>query len=97
MKHKTHEADNFESKPFPEVPIEIKRAASSIPLSGGPSATGSSKAMLLRLFQSDLFTSSQAVFYLFKYVNEPGIQFYLCERLKSMPRAEIEFLIPQIW
>ena len=58
---------------------------------------GNSKGLLLRLFQSDLFTSTQAVYYLYKYSAEPGIQFYLCERLKDMPRDQIEFLLPQLW
>ncbi len=61
------------------------------------SKSSNSKGLLLRLFQSDLFTSTQAVYYLYKYAAEPGIQFYLCERLKLMPHDEIEFLLPQIW
>lgn len=57
----------------------------------------SSKALLLRLFQSELFTEVQALHYLQKYSNEPGIQYYLCERLKEFPEEEIEILIPQLW
>lgn len=57
----------------------------------------SSKAMLLRLFQSELFTASQAVHYLQKYSTEPGIQFYLCERLKRMPFEDVEILLLQLW
>lgn len=55
------------------------------------------KGLLLRLFQSDLFTPTQAVYYLYKYSTEPGIQFYLCERIKDMPSEQVEFLLPQIW
>lgn len=57
----------------------------------------SSKALLLRLFQSELFTPIQALHYLQKYSNEPGIQYYLCERLKEFSETDIEFLIPQLW
>lgn len=57
----------------------------------------SSKALLLRLFQSELFTSLQALHYLQKYSNEPGIQYYLCERLKEFSESELEGLIPQLW
>ncbi len=57
----------------------------------------SSKALLLRLFQSELFTPIQALHYLQKYSNEPGIQYYLCERLKEFPEVDIEYLIPQLW
>lgn len=57
----------------------------------------SSKALLLRLFQSELFTAVQALHYLQKYSNEPGIQYYLCERLKELPEEDIEVIIPQLW
>lgn len=57
----------------------------------------SSKALLLRLFKSELFTAVQALHYLQKYSNEPGIQYYLCERLKELPEEDVEVLIPQLW
>ena len=57
----------------------------------------SSKALLLRLFQSELFTTVQALHYLRKYSNEPGIQYYLCERLKELPEEDVEVIIPQLW
>ena len=57
----------------------------------------SSKSLLLRLFQSELFTAVQALHYLQKYSNEPGIQYYLCERLKAFPEQEVEIIIPQLW
>lgn len=57
----------------------------------------SSKALLLRLFQSELFTAVQALHYLQKYSNEPGIQYYLCERLKELPEEDVEMIIPQLW
>lgn len=57
----------------------------------------SSKSLLLRLFQSELFTAVQALHYLQKYSNEPGIQYYLCERLKELPDEDVEVLLPQLW
>jgi hypothetical protein len=57
----------------------------------------STKALLLRLFQSELFTAVQALHYLQKYSNEPGIQYYLCERLKELPEQNVDILIPQLW
>lgn len=54
------------------------------------------KGMLLRLFQSELFTAAQAVHYLFRYGNEPGIQYYLCERLRMLAPDSVQFLLPQI-
>ena len=57
----------------------------------------SSKSLLLRLFQSDLFTAVQALHYLQKYSNEPGIQYYLCERLKELPDEDVEIFLPQLW
>lgn len=57
----------------------------------------SSKSLLLRLFQSELFTGVQALHYLRKYSNEPGIQYYLCERLKELPEEDVEVIIPQLW
>lgn len=56
-----------------------------------------SKGMLLRLFQSDLFTAAQAAHYLGRYFDAPGIQFYLCNRLRTMPFDEVRFLLPQLW
>lgn len=73
-------------------PIETSQIIKSF-----PNSSSNSKGLLLRLFQSDLFTPTQAVYYLGKYSNEPGIQFYLCERLRDMPNDQIEFLLPQIW
>lgn len=57
----------------------------------------SSKALLLRFFQSEFFTPIQALHYLQKYSNEPGIQYYLCERLKQFSEKDFEFIIPQLW
>jgi len=56
-----------------------------------------SKGMLLRLFQSDLFTAAQAVHYLGRYSDAPGIQFHLCNRLKMMAFDDVRFLLPQLW
>lgn len=58
---------------------------------------GTSKSLLLRLFQSELFTAVQALHYLQKYYNEPGIQYYLCERLKQFPEEDVNDLLPQLW
>lgn len=57
----------------------------------------SSKSLLLRLFQSELFTAIQALHYLQKYPKEPGIQYYLCERLKELPEEDVEVIMPQLW
>ena len=57
----------------------------------------SSKALLLRLFQSELFTAVQALHYLQKYSHEPGIQYYLCERMKELPEEDVEVIVPQLW
>lgn len=70
---------------------------SSVILSTYNSRIISSKALLLRLFKSELFTAVQAIHYLQKYSNEPGIQYYLCERLKELPEDDVEVLIPQLW
>ncbi len=88
-----------EDENSPQVFKEDKRPTSAI----YPSASTanikfiSSKALLLRLFQSEFFTAVQALHYLQKYSNEPGIQYYLCERLKELPEDDIELLIPQLW
>lgn len=51
---------------------------------------------LLRLINSDFFDSSQAVFYLHKYRNIVGIQYFICEKIKLFPNEEIDFLLPQL-
>ena len=84
----------------PQDEIDIKRTVSEILPYSNPITNSkfiSSKALLLRLFQSELFTALQALHYLRKYSNEPGIQYYLCERLKELPEGDIEVLIPQLW
>lgn len=56
------------------------------------------KAGLLRLFDSDYFNCWMALSYLWKYSRqEVGIQFKLVERLRQMPSADIEFILPQLW
>ncbi|ORY07447.1 kinase-like protein [Basidiobolus meristosporus CBS 931.73] len=55
-----------------------------------------SNSLLLRLFNSEFFTSWLAISYVFKYPDSVGIQHYLCNELKKFPLAEIEFFLPQI-
>ncbi|EPZ32863.1 Phosphatidylinositol 4-kinase domain-containing protein [Rozella allomycis CSF55] len=55
----------------------------------------SKKGLLLRLFESEHFDPYIALSYLFKY-EDPGIQEYLCVRLKEFPPEAIEFLLPQL-
>lgn len=76
---------------------EELRKSPSVFSSTNNSKLVSSKSLLLRLFQSELFTAVQALHYLQKYSREPGIQYYLCERLKVFPEQEIEIIIPQLW
>ncbi|KAI3645280.1 hypothetical protein MP228_011444 [Amoeboaphelidium protococcarum] len=52
--------------------------------------------LLLRLFQSQFFSTWLAVSYLYKHIDNIGVQFYLCHRLKEFPVQEIEFLLPQL-
>lgn len=86
---------------FDSIPLEEERSPVEpmVPrqMQKSPITQYSSKNMLLRLFQSELFTCTQAVYYLYKYASDPGIQFYLCERLKDMPYHKVEFLFPQLW
>lgn len=55
------------------------------------------KAGLLRLFESQFFTPHMAVCYLHRYTSDPGVQYYLCQRLRD-PRyhSDVEFLLPQL-
>ncbi|KAK9717510.1 Phosphatidylinositol 4-kinase pik1alpha (PI4-kinase)(PtdIns-4-kinase) [Basidiobolus ranarum] len=55
-----------------------------------------SNSLLLRLFNSEFFTSWLAISYIFKYPDSVGIQHYLCNELKKFPVSEIEFFLPQI-
>ena len=52
---------------------------------------------LLRLFQSEFFNTWMAVSYLYKYPDNVGLQYYLCETLTHLPIAAIEFMLPQLW
>lgn len=55
------------------------------------------KAGLLRLFESDFFSTRLALAYLYRYPDDPGVQYYLCQRLRDPKYAsEIEFLLPQL-
>lgn len=81
---------NSESLPFRSTSLILASSSNN-------SKFISSKALLLRLFQSELFTAVQALHYLQKYSNEPGIQYYLCERLKELPEEDVEVIIPQLW
>lgn len=55
------------------------------------------KAGLLRLFESDFFSTRLALAYLYRYQGDPGVQYYLCQRLRDPAYAsEIEFLLPQL-
>ncbi|KAK9702305.1 Phosphatidylinositol 4-kinase pik1alpha (PI4-kinase)(PtdIns-4-kinase), variant 2 [Basidiobolus ranarum] len=56
----------------------------------------SSNSLLLRLFNSEFFTSWLAISYIFKYPHSVGIQHYLCKELTKFPLSEIEFFLPQI-
>ncbi|TPX30520.1 hypothetical protein SmJEL517_g05931 [Synchytrium microbalum] len=61
-----------------------------------PSTSQQSSSWLLRLFQSDFFDARLAVSYLYRYPDTVGIQFYVCNRLKSMPHDHVIFLLPQL-
>lgn len=90
----------MEEENSPPVSLNEIRASSvvlSTTTTNNNSKIISSKALLLRLFQSEFFTAVQALHYLQKYSNEPGIQYYLCERLKELPEEDVEVLIPQLW
>lgn len=50
---------------------------------------------LLRLFSSELFSHWMALHYLFKQ-DQVGIHYYICNRLRSLPLEEVEFIIPQL-
>lgn len=55
------------------------------------------KAGLLRLFESQFFTPHMAVCYLHRYTSDPGIQYYLCQRLRDPKyHSDVEFLLPQL-
>lgn len=88
--------DENSPSPINSNDLDLKRPSSAI-LSSNNARIISPKALLLRLFQSELFTAVQALHYLQKYSNEPGIQYYLCERLKDLPEEDVEILIPQLW
>src|SRR5690348_3258693 len=50
---------------------------------------------LLRLFNSELFNYWMALHYLYRQ-SQVGIHYYICNRLRSLPVEEIEFIIPQL-
>ena len=55
------------------------------------------KAGLLRLFESQFFTPHMAICYLHRYSSDPGVQYYLCQRLRdSKYHLDVEFLLPQL-
>lgn len=86
-----------EDKVEPLHPLIIIPIPKSRNESQNSTFNGTSKSLLLRLFQSELFTAVQALHYLQKYYNEPGIQYYLCERLKQFPEEDVNDLLPQLW
>jgi hypothetical protein len=61
------------------------------------SSSGGPETWLLRLFESSFFDTWLAATYLFKFIDNIGIQYYLCQRLKEFPLDEVEFLLPQLW
>ncbi|AOW01122.1 YALI0B02376p [Yarrowia lipolytica CLIB122] len=51
---------------------------------------------LRRFVESDQFTLFRCLSYLERYAGDIGIHFYLCQKLLSFPRDEIEFILPQL-
>lgn len=51
---------------------------------------------LRRFVESDQFTLFRCLSYLERYAGDIGIHFYLCQKLLSFPRDELEFILPQL-
>ncbi|KAI9331670.1 kinase-like domain-containing protein [Zopfochytrium polystomum] len=55
-----------------------------------------SSLSVLRLVRREDFDTRLALHYLYLHHDNLGIQYHICEAMKSFPSAEIEFLLPQL-
>jgi phosphatidylinositol 4-kinase B len=78
------------SPPLPATP--------SLPDLAKPAPFGNCKKdWLLRLFESEFFSLHLAIGYICQYIDSPGIQNYLCDRIwTNIHLREIVFYIPQL-
>ncbi|TPX38390.1 1-phosphatidylinositol 4-kinase [Synchytrium endobioticum] len=78
----------------------IRPPTSAVPTNSSPLAQQqrqpTQSSWLLRLFQSEFFDARLAVFYLHRYPENVGIQYYVCDQLKRMPFQDLLFLLPQL-